>query len=577
VWSQRQGLRERLRDRGLTAAVDFQSPYLTTQLIAYIGNKRALLRFLHGVFQQAAGDGKRRRPARFLDPFAGSGAVSRLARMMGFAVAANDWEPYSHVINSCHLGLSPDDLRRLFLPRGGLERVLSELNSLPPPPDEARYIARHYAPRSTDSADWRTERLFYTTENALRIDAIRQRVEEMFPGQPADPDERRRKVVLLACLLYKAATHTNTSGVFKACHRGFGGHGRDALTRIMAPILLAPPVLVPSSAPAEVACMDAAEFLSGRTADICYLDPPYSVHQYGSNYFMLNTIALWDRPPVSRERGADGRLLKKAGIREDWTRTRSSFCYPSTARSALRQVVEAADCRHLVVSYSNEGLIGLEELCDLLSATGSLSVHSTAYLKYPGGKQSLDRRNSNTELALVVDRRGAPGAAGTKAVLRKAMIAQLLGRAFDPERVRQSFCTTPDGIRIQSSGGPLTLPMEHHWRFPAGTGAPSFPSAVDADNFIDLLSACEVKDVREEIEVIVGIMRAQPELAAGRQLVRKVLMLFNKLAHRKYAAEFAATLQVLRGLASELDGPPQLRAGLSRVVETARRRTGTVR
>ena len=77
------------------------------------------------------------------------------------------------------------------------------------------------------------------------------------------------------------------------------------------------------------------EFLAGRSADICYLDPPYAVHQYGSNYFMLNTIARWDRPPVSEERGPDGRLRQKAGIRADWKRTRSAFCYRDTAAAAL--------------------------------------------------------------------------------------------------------------------------------------------------------------------------------------------------------------------------------------------------
>jgi len=558
----------------LTADVDFQSPYLSTQLIAYIGNKRALLRFLHGVFRQLAPDGEGKAPAMFLDPFAGSGAVSRLARAMGFAVAANDWEPYSHVINTCHLALSPRDLDRLFLPLGGLPQVLSELNSLPWPPDPDRYIARHYAPRSTERADWRTERLFYTTENALRIDAVRQRVEEMFPGQPARVDDRFRKAVLVAGLLYEAATHTNTSGVFKACHRGFGGHGRDALGRIMAPIRLEPPVLAPSTAPAEVACHDARAFLSGRSGDICYLDPPYAVHQYGSNYFMLNTIALWDRPPVSQERGADGRLLKKAGIREDWTRTRSAFCYASTALPALRAVVDAVDCRHLVVSYSNEGLIGLEELCDLLSGTGSLSVHSTGYAKYPGGKQSLDRRTSNTELALVVDRHSPAGAGGARAVLRQAVLTQLLGRAFNPARIRQSFCATPEGISVQCSGTLITFPMQHHWRFSRGTAVPSFPSAADADRFIQLLSACEVRDVREEIEVLVAIIREGRDLSANRALIRRVLMLFNKLAHRKYDAEFAHALQLLQRLASELDQPALLRSGLSRVVETARRRKG---
>ncbi len=183
---------------------------------------------------------------------------------MGFAVAANDLEHYSYVINSCHLGTAEADADLLFREKGGLGRVLAELNSLPPPREENAYISRHYAPRSTEQADWRTERLFYTRENALVIDAVRERIEEMYPGTPVEETSFREKMILLAPLLYEAATHTNTSGVFKACHRGFGGHGRDALKRIMAGIILRPPVLIDAPAPSTVACMDAKEFLSGR-------------------------------------------------------------------------------------------------------------------------------------------------------------------------------------------------------------------------------------------------------------------------------------------------------------------------
>ncbi len=331
--------------------MDLGHPYLTEQLIAYIGNKRALLPFLHGVLSGLVEEPSR---AAFLDPFAGSGAVSRLARMMGFRVHANDWEPYSLVINSCHLGVGKSELQSLFGDRGGLGALLAELNDLPALPSE-EYISRHYAPRATATADWRTERLFYTRENALAIDALRERIERLRPGEPAEPRARSEKHVLLASLLYQAATHTNTSGVFKACHKGFGGHGRDALTRILAPIRLQAPVLVDAPAPSTMDCMDAASFLRARPGDICYLDPPYAGHQYGSNYFMLNTIALWDKPPVSDERGPDGRFRQKAGIRPDWTRTRSAFCYRSTALPAMKEIVEAADCRWLVVSYSNEG------------------------------------------------------------------------------------------------------------------------------------------------------------------------------------------------------------------------------
>ena len=103
----------------------------------------SLLPFLHGVFRGLALDPLR---STFLDPFAGSGAVSRLARAMGFRVFANDWEPYSSIINTCHLRLRPSDLDLLFPSPGGIDAVLADLNALPPLPEPGAYISRHYAP-----------------------------------------------------------------------------------------------------------------------------------------------------------------------------------------------------------------------------------------------------------------------------------------------------------------------------------------------------------------------------------------------------------------------------------------------
>jgi adenine-specific DNA-methyltransferase len=549
--------------------VDPAGAFLSHQLIAYIGNKRALLPFLHGVFSSLPLDPL---SCTFLDPFAGSGSVSRLARTMGFRVRANDWEPYSFVINSCHLRLRPSDLAAFFPSAEGIETVLNELNALPPPPEEGRYISRHYAPRCTDGADWRTERLFYTTENALAIDAIRQRIEEMYPGTPARETDFLRKAALLAPLLYEAATHTNTSGVFKACHKGFGGHGRDALRRIMGPVRLRPPVLLESPAPAEVACMDAADFLSSRTAELCYLDPPYAVHQYGSNYFMLNTIALWDRQPVNSERGVDGRLLHKAGIRPDWTRTRSAFCYRDTAPAAMRQVVHAADCRWLAASYSNEGLIGLEELCDLLAETGELTVTSTDYPKYPGGKQSLHRATRNMELVLVV-RRGAlgRGPGGVRDALLNVRLERLLGLSYNPSRVRQSFAVH-DGSLVVGNGTEGLLPMRHLWRFKPDAILPKFPDRPAAESFLEILSGCVVRDVREEIEILVSIA-AGPEEGREKVLVlRESLRLLNKLAHRKYRAEFADALGILQAAVPRLDAGASFTRGLDAASAKAARR-----
>ena len=549
--------------------MDPAGAFLSHQLIAYIGNKRALLPFLHGVFSSLPLDPL---SCTFLDPFAGSGSVSRLARTMGFRVRANDWEPYSFVINSCHLRLRPSDLAAFFPSAEGIATVLNELNALPPPPEEGRYISRHYAPRCTDGADWRTERLFYTTENALAIDAIRQRIEEMYPGTPALETDFLRKAALLAPLLYEAATHTNTSGVFKACHKGFGGHGRDALRRIIGPVRLRPPVLLESPAPAEVACMDAADFLSSRTAELCYLDPPYAVHQYGSNYFMLNTIALWDRQPVNSERGVDGRLLHKAGIRPDWTRTRSAFCYRDTAPAAMRQVVHAADCRWLAASYSNEGLIGLEELCDLLAETGELTVTSTDYPKYPGGKQSLHRATRNMELVLVVHRgaRARSSVAARSAIL-DVQLSRLLGLSYSPARIRAAFPIEGNAVVVGTEPAAL-LRMRHFWRFQPRPILPLFRSAEQAGAFIAALSPCVVRDVREEIDVLAGIAEGLEGGTEEARILREILRLLNKLAHRKYRDVFMDALALLRAIDVRLAGGTSFRAGLDAISERARRR-----
>src|SRR6056297_66141 len=103
--------------------------YLTRQLIAYIGNKRRILGFLYRIFSRL---NEQHPITRFIDPFAGSGAVARMARQMGFQLAANDWEEYSRVINSAHLTLSPAEAEELFTGFGGLKNAIAELNTLQP-------------------------------------------------------------------------------------------------------------------------------------------------------------------------------------------------------------------------------------------------------------------------------------------------------------------------------------------------------------------------------------------------------------------------------------------------------------
>ena len=74
--------------------------FVYNQLIPYIGNKRKLL----GLIQESLRHTGQTLPATFLDLFAGSGVVSRMAKSLGYRVIANDWEPYARAINSCYIG-----------------------------------------------------------------------------------------------------------------------------------------------------------------------------------------------------------------------------------------------------------------------------------------------------------------------------------------------------------------------------------------------------------------------------------------------------------------------------------------
>jgi adenine-specific DNA-methyltransferase len=551
-------------------------PYLQDQLIAYIGNKRALQPFLAGVFTRLARPG-----AVFLDPFAGSGAVARLARFLGYRVLANDWEPYACVLNYAYLCVGKEEATGLFRSRGGLMSMVAELNALPDPRPGREYIARHYAPRCTETADYRAERLFYSRENALRIDALRDRLEELYPGFQPEGQTRKEKYLLLASLLYGAATHVNTSGVFKACHKGFGGHGRDALGRILAPVRLQAPVLL-DGADAEAGCADAAVFVRGRTADLCYLDPPYNQHQYGSNYHLLNTIALWDRPEVSEERRPDGRLRHKAGIRADWVRTRSPFCYRSSAPQALVRLLDSVDARTLVLSYNTEGLIPFEELAALMEAQGAVRVLGSEYVKYRGGKQSIGRQVHNVELVLVAERgrRATPRQReAARRFLLEHRLRLLLRGGFRPGSLARVFPPLDGGrgILVRLGTQNVPLPMEQGYRFTA-EAAGALTTAAQAgevpagelEALYRALGSCACVDREEEIFVVLGILENEPEAGARRILERRVLWLLRKLAHRKYRQRFEELAGELRArLEREPGRYAALAAGLPAVERQA--------
>ncbi len=567
--------------------------YIRRQFIPYLGNKRALLPRLAPLFAEladeltgmrhAAGSRFEHKRLRFLDPFAGTGAVSRLARSLSFDVQANDWEPYSEAVNRCWLTLGRDGLYGAFGGLQGLRDAFSQWNDLHPASPGYRgadygepYIARYYAPKNTASPDLGRERLFYTAENARFIDSVRNRIEDEYPFGRDDPDSPAgyRRSALLGALLLEAAVHTNTSGVFKAYHRGFGGHSGDALKRIMSRMELEPP-LVPEAPPARVSRMDAAAFARGRSADIVYIDPPYNQHQYGSNYHLLNTIVAWERIAMPLDLGSDGLLLRKAGIPEDWKRTRSAYCSRAGAKRALIELVANVDAPAIVLSWNDAGHLAVEEMAELLAQRGRLEARTLEYQTYRGGRQSDARRTNNREFLFILrtdrPRNGPEEALG--ALKEARLIDGALRGAYDPRRLAERFTLRDGSLIVGGLGGEALSIVFRDYRKIDGAshGIVARIDPMLKPGLLDGLNACVCQSAQENLDALAALMR---EGGAGASRAgREALRFLRKLAHPRYAEDFSRYVSLFEALET-MHGDSAFAIGLDSLKKLAVKRYG---
>ncbi len=357
--------------------------YLSRQLVTYIGNKRVLLPLIGRAVQRVKQRlGKEH--LRVFDAFSGSGVVSRFLKSHASYLASNDLEDYAAVISRCYLR------NRSAVDWSALAALVARLNvqvlSEERPPG---FIEELYAPRDEERIT-KEDRVFYTRENARRLDSYRR----LIGAAPVGFFD-----LLLAPLLSKASIHANTAGVFKGFYKDgrtglgrFGGRGADALSRIRGRITLELPVLSRFECECEILQEDAnaaAHRLS--SLDLAYIDPPYNQHPYGSNYFMLNLLVRYQRP-------AD--ISRVSGIPTNWQR--SGYNVRAQSLPLLRELLTTLDARFLLVSFSNEGFIPPAEMHAMLDRLGHVEVLTTPYNAFRGSRNFDNRALHVTEQLFLV-------------------------------------------------------------------------------------------------------------------------------------------------------------------------------
>ena len=325
----------------------------------YLGNKEKLLPFIEKVIDKYNISG-----TTFADLFSGTCSVGDYFKDR-YAILANDFLYYSYIISGAKLKNNKIPEFRRFR-KNYDEDVFDWLNNVTPTPNGNYFIYNNYSPKGN--------RMFFTEENALKIDAIRISIEELYSQELLEDNEYS---YLIASLLDSTTKIANTSGTFEAFFKFWEPRSQKEFQIEPIEINLTDKGVSNN----KIFNEETNGLVRKIDGDIAYIDPPYTVSQYISAYHMLETIAKYDYPKITgvagkRERGAKN----------------SMYARKNQAIIEFEDLFRQLKFKHVLVSYSNQGLIPIEELINLAS---KFAKNNKVYIEYMEYKEYKNHRSSN--------------------------------------------------------------------------------------------------------------------------------------------------------------------------------------
>ncbi|WP_149360342.1 DNA adenine methylase [Lolliginicoccus suaedae] len=291
--------------------------------IKYLGSKRVLVPVL-GDLLAASGAGTA------LDLFTGTTRVAQEFCRRGARTTAVDLATYSEVLAQCYV-----ELDAAAVDRAEIVDALEHLESLPP---VRGYITETFCEASR----------YFHPKNGVRIDAIREGIDEHYGDSWLRP-------VLLTSLMEAADAVDSTVGIQMAYLKQWARRASNDLK-------LKVPELTPCAGKAVRG--DATELVHSLPhVDLAYLDPPYNQHRYFTNYHIWETLVRWDAPECY------GVACKRIDSRDP--ATMSVFNRKREMAPALAQTIKSVNADVVMVSFSNEGYVPLEDLVEMCKARGN--------------------------------------------------------------------------------------------------------------------------------------------------------------------------------------------------------------
>lgn len=309
-------------------------------MIKYIGSKRLLV---NNIIETVETINSQDNINTIVDLFTGSTRVAYAFKKRNFYTIANDLNTYSYILAKCFI-----ESNAKIYTKENLSKIFEHLNSIKP---KFGWFTQKYS----------IESRYIQPKNGEKIQAIREEIEKNFSY------DENLKAILLTSLIIAADKVDSTVGIQMAYLKSWSKRSYNDL-RLDYPPLLEGNGLAYNK--------DALELVDNLHADLFYLDPPYNSHSYLGNYHLWETLVKWDNPETY------GIANKRAEVKTK----KSKFNKKNDAKKNLNLLVENIKAKHILLSFNNEGFLGLEEIVSILENFGYTKVLQIPYKRYIGAK-----------------------------------------------------------------------------------------------------------------------------------------------------------------------------------------------
>ena len=321
----------------------------------FIGCKALLLDNIKSVIDENAPDAK-----SFCDIFSGKDTVARYFKQW-YEITSNDLLYFSYVLQRGTVAVDCLPTYEILQENTGISDPVAYFNGLSLEqmerlPPERRFFQNTYAPIGG--------RMYINDENALRIDFARNITEDWRKVGFLSDDEY---YYLVACIVEGIPFVSNISGTYGAFHKEWERRSYKKYELLRLPIC---------TNGKNNTCFNGngADVLKEISGDILYIDPPYNERQYLPNYHVLETAAKYDFPEVR------GITAQRA-----YENNKSDFCSKAKVVGAFEELIANARFNHIILSYSTDGLMSVEEIERTMKKYGdpnSFKIYWIPYRRY---------------------------------------------------------------------------------------------------------------------------------------------------------------------------------------------------